>query len=209
MKNPEKHELKKSAASLADHGRSLRSGVYEFIPLPFIDDYLLKRERRKLVESVLKRNNVGYDEKAAATLAGRKGSLSAKLRGFARGLLMKPLKKVFRTVFFWLMVKNAVSDMIESYLLARFAGHPRLALNGYLTEERAQEVMPIFERNVTRIDHRLAGEGVRHLWQWMRKQKQEDAVSGENVEEAIEKEAPGLLASFDRKVDEELGSLPA
>lgn len=195
-------------SSLTVHRQSFQTGAFEFIPLPFVDDWLIVRERRLLVEKILKGRGVSFEKTVPKLLAdGGKRSLLGKLGGLVRALVMKPLRKVLKTFLFWLAIRRAVLNVLETYFLARFANLPEVnSEQGPITKEQAGVMGKQFSQVVKKLDRRFAKEGTRRLWQLMKQKKQEqgESLSREQVEQELEKEAPGILADFDRRMREAL-----
>ena len=207
----ESQEVKKPGVpDLTVHRRSFQTGVFEFIPLPFVDDWLIVRERRLLVEKILKSRGVAFEEEVPKLLAdGGKKTLMGRMGGLLKSLILKPLKKIFRTFLFWLTIRRAVLNVVETYFLARFANLEEVGSeSGPITASQAAAWGKLFRQVVDKSDQRFAKEGTRRLWKLMRQRKksesESDSLSPQEVEEELEKEAPGILADFDRRAVEGL-----
>ncbi len=183
---------------------SLRTGAYEFIPLPFVDDWMIGRERRKVVRAILDQRGLGYDMEVPKILAGGGQSLLRRLGSMARGAVMKPLRKLFRTVFFWLTARRAARNVVATYFLARFLHHPDLAGGvEHLGEPRARQLAAIFEEVSKNLDLRALGDAVRRVTGLFAAHPDKH-VRTEEVTDAIESEAPGFIGDFDRLVSQRL-----
>lgn len=207
--NEKSQSLSKPNISAATvHRQSFQTGVFEFIPLPFVDDWLIVRERRLLVEKILTNRGVEFEKGVPQLLAdGGKKSLLGRLGGLVKSLVFKPLRKVLKTFLFWLTIRRAVLNVVETYFLARFVNLPEVnAEHGAMTTEQAAAWGKLFSQVVRKSDQRFAREGTRRLWKLMKqkKQAQNETLSREQVEEELEKEAPGILADFDRRAREGL-----
>lgn len=205
------HSGQSGVSSLTVHRQSFQTGVFEFVPLPFVDDWLISRERRLLVEKILQGRGVNYQPGVPKILAdGGKKSLLGRLGGLVKSLVLKPLRKVLKTFLFWLAIRRAVLNVIETYFLARFVNLPEVnSDSGPISCEQAAAWGKLFEQIVRKSDQRFAREGTRRLWKLMRQKKQNlnETLSREEVERELEKEAPGILADFDRRAREGLRSL--
>jgi len=215
MSNESPETITGAVSSLTVHRHSFQTGVFEFIPLPFVDEWLIVRERRSLVKKVLMSREVEFEEEVPKLLAdGGRKSLMGRLGGIARGLVLKPLRKVLRTVFLWLTIRRAVLNVVETYFLARFANLPEVnSDDGPITAGQAAAWGKLFRQIVDKSDRRFAKEGTRRLWRKMsqRTQASEDpgeTLSREEVEQELEREAPGILADFDRRARKGLKALP-
>lgn len=190
------------------HRQSFQTGVFEFIPLPFLDDWLIVRERRLLVEKILTGRGVVFEKEVPKLLAdGGKRSLLGRLGGLVRALILKPLRKILKTFLFWLAIRRAVLNVLETYFLARFANLAEVnSKAGPITKSQAEVMGKQFSQVVKKLDQRFAREGSRRLWQLMRQKKlaSGEKLSRAQVEEELEKEAPGILADFDRRMREVL-----
>lgn len=209
--NPEALKANPDVSPLTVHRQSFQTGVFEFVPLPFVDDWLIVRERRLLVEKILTSRGVTFVKGVPKLLAdGGKKSLMGRLGGLTKALVLKPLKKVLKTFFFWLAIRRAVLNVIETYFLARFVNLPELNSDaGPITSAQAAAWGKLFSQIVKKSDQRFAREGTRRLWKLMKqkKQAQGEALSREQVEQELEKEAPGILADFDAKAREGMAAL--
>ena len=208
MNNDQQEVAKPAVSPLTVHRQSFQTGIFEFIPLPFIDDWLIERERRSLVEKVLKARGVAFEEEVPKLLAdGGKKTLMGRLGGLLKSLVLKPLRKVLRTMLFWLAIRRAVLNVVETYFLARFANLPEVSSeSGPITAAQAAEWGKVFRKVVDKSDQRFAKEGTRRLWKLMRQKKKSsnEALSRVEVEHELEKEAPGILADFDSRAREGL-----
>ena len=200
-------------SSATVHRQSFQTGVFEFIPLPFVDDWLIVRERSLLVDKILKSRGVSFEKGVCKLLAdGGKKSLMGRLGGLVKSLVLKPLRKILKSLFFWLAIRRAVLNVIETYFLARFVNLPEMSSDaGAITKEQAAAWGKLFSQIVQKSDQRFAREGTKRLWKLM-SQKKETAgenLSREEVEQELEKEAPGILADFDRRAKEGFAELAA
>lgn len=186
--------------------RSLQTGAYELIPFPFVDDWLIARERRRMVKITLEGRGFTLDPKVARLLAGGEASWIARLGSLAKGLVFKPLKKLFRTAFFWLSVRNAGRTAVATYFLGRFLHHPQLQPSGgrHVTDAEARRWAAIFEEASRHLDLKAAGDAIRRVNGLLRGRSQRQ-VRSEEVEAAIEKEVPDFIDDFDEFVARRLG----
>ena len=155
------------------------------------------------MRAVLKQRGIAFDEDAPEVLVGGGKTLFERLGSLTRGLVIKPLKKMFRSVLFWLTARNAARTAMVTYLMARFLHHPRLVGEGeVLTVERARFLGQVFLEVSRGVDVRAAKGAFRKL---VKLSGQREKASGEEVSETIEQAAPGFVAEFDSMVNERLG----
>lgn len=102
---------------------AVASGLTPLIPVPFLDDYALKQVRENMVRALLKEHGLPAPEPAVAVLAGSHvtTSLGGHLMGFLKGIVLLPVRKLFRKAFFVLWVKDCVDmaslSLHHGYLL--------------------------------------------------------------------------------------------
>lgn len=194
------------------HRQSLQTGVFEFIPLPFLDDWLIVRERRLLAEKILTTRGVTFEAGVPQLLAsGGTKSLLRRSSGLVRALVFKPLRKVFRTFLFWLAIRRAVLNVLETYFLARFVNLQEVnSESGPITTVQAAAWGKLFRQVVANSDQRFAQEGTRQLWEFMKQWKKRSSAetfSREEVERELEREVPGILSDFDQRMREGMKAL--
>ncbi|MGJ8724762.1 MAG: hypothetical protein ACSHYB_09420 [Roseibacillus sp.] len=208
MKDNSQELAKPAVSPVTVHRQSFQTGVFEFVPLPFVDDWLIVRERRLLVEKILKGRGVSFEKGVPKLLAdGGKKTLMGRMGGLVKALVLKPLRKVLRTFLFWLAIRRAVLNVIETYFLARFVNLAEVdSDSGPITAAQAAAWGKLFMQVVAKSDQRFAREGTRRLWKLMKQKKkaQSERLSREEVEAELEKEAPGILADFDQRAREGL-----
>lgn len=181
---------------------SLSTGAFEFVPVPFLDEWLIKRQRRGMIRSILESRGLDYDPEVPRILAGGGRSLVARLGSMLRGLVLKPLKKLFRTVFFWLTARSAARTAVETYFLARFLHHPdlgRLTGPSRVSRSDARRLIAIFVGVSRNIDLQAASSAVARVTSIFR-QGGKKPVEPQEVSGVIEEEAPGFIAEFDRRI---------
>ncbi len=188
------------------HVASASTGAYEFLPVPFLDEWLIRRQRKSMVEDILTRRGIIFKKEAPAILVGSGRTLLARLGSMTRGLILKPLRKAFRTVLFWLTARSAARTAMVTYFLARFLHHPGLVAAGAgntLTVERARFLADVFRDVSKSIDVRAVRGTFRQLAGLFARSKK---ASGDEVSQTIEESAPGFIAEFDSLVTERLGA---
>ena len=186
------------------HLSSLGTGAYEFIPLPFLDEWLINRQRRRMVETILGRRGITYDPQVPSEFVGSGRSLWSRMGSITRGLLLKPLRKLFRSVLFWLTARNAARTAIVTYLLARFLHHPHLIRpdgGGHLSADHARFLSGVFRDVSKNVEIRAASGALRQLITLFAKSRN---TSSQEIGQTIEKSAPGLIADFDTRVTQRL-----
>jgi hypothetical protein len=89
---------------------AVASGLTPLIPVPFLDDYALRQTREGMVRQILREHGLPAPDKAVGVLAGSHvgTSLGGAVKGFFKGVLLFPVQKIFRKVFFVLWVKDCV-----------------------------------------------------------------------------------------------------
>lgn len=197
---------------IAQHGKargfhvtSASTGAFEFLPIPFLDEWLIKRQRRSMVEDILTKRGISFDKKVPAILVGGGTTLLARIGSMSRGLVLKPLRKMFRTVFFWLTARSAARTAMLTYFLARFLHHPELVpqdAGRTLTVDRARFLADTFREVSEGIDVRAVRTTFGQLVHLFARRKE---TSGNEVSQTIEESAPGFIADFDGMIQKRLG----
>ena len=185
---------------------SFGSGVYEFIPLPFVDEWAIKKHRKSMIESILKKRGITFEKEVPELLAGGGQSFFSRLGSMGRGLILKPLRKLFRSVLFWMTAKKAARTAMVTYFMARLLHHPGLvaeSAGNHLTAERARFVGEVFRGVAKGIDIRAAKDA---FGQVVRLFSRPGKASEEQVSRTIEETAPGFIAKFDAMVGERLAA---
>jgi len=116
------------------------AGACEFIPLPFADDLAAERFQRALVDKVLNRHGRELDASALRPLyAGPNKSLLGRAGGFFKGLVLKPVKKLFRTVLIVFTIRRAVLTCGEALLIGRTLD--RLLGDGWFRDDQSDDAL--------------------------------------------------------------------
>ncbi len=164
------------------HARAaLLTGLALLVPVPFLDDWLAERARRDLVGALLARHGRAPDAvtRARALWADPGGCLSGCL-GLPLRLLLAPIKKLLKTLFFVLALRSAAMAIgrtlalgrtVERCLAAgRLAGGPAPAAPPDPLAREAARVRLAFDRAFAGTDRHalrqalvLALRGVRGL----------------------------------------------
>ncbi|WP_411828066.1 hypothetical protein [Luteolibacter sp. AS25] len=187
-------------------GQSIRSGAYQFIPIPFIDDWLLSHQRKSMISSVLKKRGFSFDSNVPHIISGGSTGFLQRAGSLAKGAIQKPLRKVFRTLFFWLTARRAAVTALETYFLGRLLHHPAIAGKSspdHLTEEDARRIIAAFRKATKNIDLKTVSSAVSLINPLVRKAKGTPAQSSE-IRQKIEAEKPGLIAKFEQEISDSL-----
>ena len=91
---------------------SVASGLAAAVPVPFLDDHLVRLSRRRLVSELAQRRGLMLTVAEVHHLSGTElrrgwGCLVAMLLSAVLKIFFKVLKRLFRTLFFWLTLKDA------------------------------------------------------------------------------------------------------
>jgi hypothetical protein len=107
---------------------SAASALASVVPVPFLDDHLVRVTRRSMVRELGRERGLGLAESEVQLLAGpgsglRFGCTFGLLLAIAvKGALMV-VKRVFRSIFFWLAIRDAANaasfTFHEGFLLRR------------------------------------------------------------------------------------------
>lgn len=158
-----------------------------------------------MVVDILGKRGITYDPEVLGILTGSGKNLLGRLGSMTRGLLLKPIRKVFRSVLFWLTARSAARTAMVTYFLARFLHHPGLIPPGAgtrLTAERARFLAEAFRDVSKNIDLRAARNSFAQLVQLFARRRR---ASGNEVSQTIEESSPGFIAEFDSMMQQRLG----
>lgn len=97
--------------STAVKSHVLLAGLARFVPVPILDDWLYRKALRRAIAEDAVVAGVALDEPSLDVLTADRSSM---LVGCLKALVVWPLKKLFRTVFWFLTVK----DVIDAWALA-------------------------------------------------------------------------------------------
>lgn len=189
------------------HVTSASTGAFEFLPVPFLDEWLIRRQRMKMVENILRERGVTFDPEVPAILVSGEKTLLSRLGSVTRGLILKPVRKLFRSVLFWLTAKSAAKTAMVTYFLARLLHHPGIIepdRKNHLTTARARILSKAFSEISEGIDVRAVRNTFGKLTHLFARRKQ---TSGNDVAKTIEESAPGFISEFDQLVEKKLLSI--
>ena len=148
---------------------ALLSGLCQFIPVPFADDLVDRRVRKRMVNVLLDRRGRSFDAEAVKPLyAGPPKSAVETAGSVAKGLVMRPIKKLLRTVFFVATIRRAVLEAAEVLLL----GHTldRLLADGWFAEGQEATRLEADAARVERaVDDVMASPERRNLTRLVRR----------------------------------------
>ena len=89
----------------------LATGLCPLIPLPFVDDWLIARLRRRLITEALSERGLKITPSETARLAADPG---ITLSGCLWAIVLWPIKKLLRMVLFFLMAKSCLDAAAET-----------------------------------------------------------------------------------------------
>ena len=99
---------------------ALLRGLCYLIPVPFLDDFIAQRVLKNMVTSLLNDHGRSFPDKRVAVLyEGESKGCLAKIWSFAVGLIIKPLKKLFKTFFFVLAIRDVALGIGSTLFLGR------------------------------------------------------------------------------------------
>jgi len=92
---------------------ALLAGLAAFVPLPILDDWLRRRAHRAMYVALAEELGQPLDQPTLDVLCADRASL---LLGCAGLVVFWPLKKLFRTVLYFLTIKDVVDGVAEATL---------------------------------------------------------------------------------------------
>ncbi|HEV8238153.1 MAG TPA: hypothetical protein VGS57_02150 [Thermoanaerobaculia bacterium] len=117
---------------------SLLGGLCPLLPIPFLDDLVLARMRRRMVEHLVSRWQVALAPAQLALLAA--GARRGGLARFAVKAVIYPFKEMLRKILYFLAVKDAVDTFSllfhQGYLVHAALAHGALGSGGAVDDAR-------------------------------------------------------------------------
>lgn len=192
------------------------AGLAPLIPVPFLDDWVLGRIRRRMVEELARRQEPGLTAEEVAVLAGaedrrRRPGCFAGLAWLLGKLTLTLTRKLFRKVLYVLAVREGVHTAArtfhEGYLVLRTlerhprpdAGTARAATLATLEEIDLRPIRRAMGR-AFRGSRELVGQAVAILSRWAAPTRDRDDPAATRTGEAtaLEREAELLAPLVDR-----------
>jgi hypothetical protein len=135
---------------------SLLGGLCPLLPLPFVDDIVLGRVRRRMVEGIARRSGVTLTSAQVAYLAG--GGRGNSLPRFLLKAVLYPFKEILRKIFYFLAIKDAADTFSllfhQGYLLQRALAGGALRRGGPVDEWPVQWVTGAIHGTLAAVDTR-------------------------------------------------------
>ncbi len=113
---------------------SICSAACAIVPVPFLDEHLIKLTRRRMAREFAAARELELSAADVAALSGTEskplgwGCFGALALGLAFKVAVKILRRFFRTILFWLLVKDAADaasrTFHEGYLIDRALDRP-------------------------------------------------------------------------------------
>lgn len=148
---------------------AIASGLTPLIPVPMLDDLALRRVRERMVRDLLADHGIEAPAAVVETLAGseRRVKMSGRVRSSLRSLVLFPVKKVFRKVFFVLWVKDCVDmasgSLHHGYLLRHALSRGHLDV-GRSSEGAARQVYGAIQAACDDVDPRPVNQVLGRLF---------------------------------------------
>jgi hypothetical protein len=149
-------------------------GLCRLIPIPFLDDYLAEKALAHMVGSIFRRHERPVDSSGQAwRLYGEAFSCLGTIWWVVTlpvRLVVKLLKKLFRTIFLFLAIREAALALGRTVLLG-YVVHRRLLAGGFPGEASGEEmdaeagtVRRAFDRAFQGSDRRLVSHGLQGVF---------------------------------------------
>lgn len=100
---------------------SLSSAVCAIVPVPFLDDHLVKLTRRRMTRELAGARGLSLEPNDVAVLSGTEskpwglGCFVGVFVSLAFKIVIKVLRRIFRTILFWLLVKDAADAASRTF----------------------------------------------------------------------------------------------
>jgi hypothetical protein len=137
---------------------ALFAGLCLLVPVPFLDEILAQRARRHMVSSLLAWHGSATSPSELKLLwAGPSAGCLRGALGLLGKLLIWPIKKLLRTVFFFLAARVAAMEVSRCYLLGRTVDRLLRAgrFAGPQVQQEATAAARAFETAFRHLDRRF------------------------------------------------------
>jgi hypothetical protein len=196
------------------------TGLTPLVPIPFVDDQIYAYFLRSLVQrlAAAHHKNLNHDEIAALTLQANRGCAL----GCLGSVLLYPLKKVLRKIFFFLEWKRAVDTISHTYYQGYLidvalaegwlddygAVKVRAAINAVLAKTNTSVIARAILGAVNTSKHilRSAGELLSHYLSGSKRAPQHEV---ERTVAGVEDEEKAKLGDFIAQLQNAIAALPA
>lgn len=182
-------------------GAAIATGAATVVPLPFVDDWITARSRRELVAAALRAHGRTFHVRELRALYQDGGSLLGLPWRIAKGLVLLPVKKVFRSVFFVLGIRSVALAVGRTLALGHVVDRQlRLGMfrdddSAAARADQARRLRRALDTAWQGIDDRL----VRRIANL--------AIARARGAQGADTEIEGFLAELDRKVDQALAGI--
>ena len=151
---------------------AVASGLTPLIPVPFLDEYALRRVRQQMVRALLRERALSATERTVTVLAGlhpREGSrLQQLVSKTALFSLRLTWRKAYKRMATALWVKDCVDmasvSLHHGYLLQHALDRGDLDARTLATEEAARRVHAAIDAACTELDARPVNQALRRLF---------------------------------------------
>lgn len=183
-------------------GAAVATGAAALLPVPFLDDWIMARSRRQLVQAALRAEGRSFAARELRALYEDGGSWVGLPWRIVKGVALMPIKKLFRSVFLVLGARAVALEVTRTLAL----GHTvhRQLRQGWFRDEHSAAVRADEARRLRRaLDRALQGIDER----WLRQVANLvlDRVRGAALEPTA---FAGFFAELDTHVDRALSERP-
>lgn len=148
---------------------ALQGALCTLVPVPFLDDLLMRRTRRRLVQEAARRHAVALGPGEVAVLSQTRDRSFWGCLGFTASLIvrlpLKLLRRLFRTILFFLAVRDATTAATrlfhESVLLELGLSTWPGAISGEVAASPARQLRSAMDRTWIEVDPRPIRQTVR------------------------------------------------
>ena len=112
----------------------LLAGLTPLVPVPLVDRWIGSRLRRQMYRQIARDAGVSIDRDTLVLLTRLRGGLLGRVAG---GVIFWVVRKIFRTIFYFLTIKDVLDETVEALLRATMF---RVALERGWLPDRSAEV---------------------------------------------------------------------
>lgn len=128
-------------------------GVAPLIPIPFVDEWIVAYLWKHMISEIAKRHGIKLSKAEISLLINQKKSGCLSVFSY---MIIRPIKELFREIFFWLEWKRGVDLATSSYYFGYLLDY--IFEQGYYQPELASQYELAIKKSVVGANTRLVRE---------------------------------------------------
>jgi hypothetical protein len=128
-------------------------GVAPLIPIPFVDEWIVAYLWKHMISEIAKRHGVKLSKAEISQLTNQKKTGCLTIIG---SMIIRPIKELFREIFFWLEWKRGIDLATSSYYFGYLLDF--IFEQGYYQPELASKYQLVIKKSMVGANIRLVRE---------------------------------------------------